>query len=57
MAPATCVAMDHGARVVFEDGQIVRASAARLTTTGEVEAEWDGAPSRFSRPFLRGGDA
>jgi len=53
MAPATCVAMDHGARIVFEGGKIVRATAARLTTTGEVEHEWSGAPTRFSTPFLR----
>jgi hypothetical protein len=43
MAPATCVAMDHGARVVFEHGAIVRARGARLTTTGEVEHDWRGA--------------
>ncbi|MDQ3368086.1 MAG: peptidase E [Myxococcota bacterium] len=55
MAPATCVAMDHGTRLVFERGELVRALGARLTTTGEVEADWDGSPSRFSRPFLYGG--
>jgi hypothetical protein len=54
MAPATCVAMDHGARVVFEAGTIVHASGVRLTTSGEVDHEWDGSPSRFSSPFLRG---
>ncbi len=54
MAPATCVAMDPGARVVFENGAIVRAIGARLTTAGQVEQDWDGAPSRFSSPFLRG---
>ena len=54
MAPATCVAMDHGDRVVFENGEIVRASAARLTTTGEVEKGWNGEPSRFSTPYMRG---
>ena len=54
MAPATCVAMDHGARVVFESGTLVQASGARLTTTGEVESAWDGAPSRFSSPFMKG---
>ncbi|MBA3538094.1 MAG: Type 1 glutamine amidotransferase-like domain-containing protein [Deltaproteobacteria bacterium] len=54
MAPATCAGMDHGARVFFERGQVARASAIRLTTTGEVEHDWSGAPSRFSSPVLRG---
>ncbi len=54
MAPATCVAMDPGARVVFDGGTLVRASAARLTTTGDVELGWDGTPSRFSTPFMHG---
>lgn len=54
MAPATCVALDHGAKIVFEHGNIVQASAAMLTTTGLVEADWDGAPGRFSRPYLGG---
>jgi hypothetical protein len=54
MAPATCIAMDHGARIVFEDGKIVRATGARLTTTGEVDKDWDGTPGRFSEPVLRG---
>ena len=55
MAPATCVAMDHGSSLVYERGKLSRASADRLTTTGEVERGWDGAPSRFSSPYLRGG--
>lgn len=55
MAPATCVAMDHGARVMFENGVLSRAAGARLTTKGVIDREWDGAPSRFSRPFMRGG--
>jgi hypothetical protein len=54
MAPATCIAMEHGAQIVFEDGRVVRARGARLTTTGDVDREWDGAPGRFSSPFLRG---
>jgi hypothetical protein len=52
MAPATCVAMDHGARLIFESGQLRHASATRLTTTGDAERDWAGAPSRFSSPFL-----
>jgi hypothetical protein len=44
MASATCVAMDAGTRVVFERGRLIRASAARLTTSGEIEARWTGAP-------------
>lgn len=54
MAPATCVAMDVGAFVVFEAGRIVSAQAIRLTTTGDAEPRWDGEPSRFSTPYLRG---
>jgi hypothetical protein len=54
MAPATCVAMDHGARMVFEGRKLVRATATLLTTSGSVEPEWDGSPTKFSSPFLRG---
>ncbi|CAN5912844.1 hypothetical protein BH11MYX3_BH11MYX3_24650 [soil metagenome] len=54
MAPATCVAMDHGARILFENGKITRATGARLTTSGDVERDWDGSAGRFSSPFLRG---
>ena len=42
MAPATCVAMGQGAQVVFENGRLVRASADRLPTTGDVERGWAG---------------
>ncbi len=52
MAPATCVAMDHGARVIFEQRKIVRALGTRLTTQGVVEMGWIGTPSRFSSPTL-----
>jgi hypothetical protein len=52
MAPATCVAMEHGSRLIFELGSIKAAAAARLTTTGEVEHGWKGSPSRFSSPVL-----
>jgi len=54
MAPATCVAMDHGARIIVEDGKIVRAIGERLTTTGGIDRDWDGSAGRFSSPFLRG---
>jgi len=54
MAPATCVAMDHGHRLVFENGELVFARGARLTTSGVVEREWHGEPSRFSTPYLHG---
>ncbi len=54
MAPATCVAMDPGARVIFEGGKIAQASAARLTSSGEVETSWTGRASRFSSPHLKG---
>jgi peptidase E len=53
MAPATCVAMDTGARIVLVDGHIAQADAIRLTTSGAIEHNWDGAPSRFSSPFLK----
>jgi hypothetical protein len=43
MMPATCVGMDHGARVVFEDGKLTGASAARFAPTGEVDYAWTGA--------------
>lgn len=42
MAPSTCIAMGRGARVVFEQGRLVRAAAIRLATTGEVEQGWTG---------------
>lgn len=42
MAPATCVAMGHGAQVVFEDRRLVHACADRLPTTGDVERGWAG---------------
>jgi peptidase E len=54
MAPATCVAMDHGARLYFAAGELQRAAATRLTTTGDAERDWKGEPSRFSTPYLRG---
>jgi len=52
MAPATCVAMDFGARLVFERGVVQHAHAIRLTTSGQVERDWEGTPSRFSRPVI-----
>jgi peptidase E len=54
MAPATCVAMDHGARMMFEAGELRAARATRLTTTGVAERDWAGEPSKFSTPFLFG---
>jgi hypothetical protein len=53
MAPATCVAMDHGHRISFTNGAITEATAMRLETTGNVDLGWQGAPSRFSSPSLR----
>jgi hypothetical protein len=52
MAPATCVAMDHGARLIFEGGELRHATAIRLTTTGDAERDWRGEPTRFSTPHL-----
>jgi hypothetical protein len=37
-APARCIAMDHGAKLFFDDGRIVKAQAQALATTGAVEA-------------------
>jgi Peptidase family S51 len=55
MAPATCVAMDHGSRLIVEGAGALRfASATRLTTTGDCERDWRGEPSRFSTPYLHG---
>ncbi|MDB4958247.1 MAG: hypothetical protein JWO36_5816 [Myxococcales bacterium] len=54
MAPATCVAMDAGSRVVFENGALTRALGMRLKISGDVERDWDGTPSRMSNPVLRG---
>ncbi len=52
MAPATCVAMDHGARLIFDGDEIRYAKAIRLTTSGAAESDWDGEPSRFSTPHI-----
>ena len=54
MAPATCVAMDHGARLLVENGELKSAKATRLTTAGTAERDWIGEPSRFSTPYLYG---
>lgn len=42
MSPATCVAMDHGATAVVENGRVVRAAADRLCLDGSVELDWNG---------------
>ncbi len=52
MAPATCVAMDHGARLILDGGEVTHARAIRLTTAGDAERDWTGDPSRFSSPHL-----
>ena len=54
MAPATCVAMDHGARLIFEAGELRFANATRLTTTGAAERDWAGEATRFSTPHMFG---
>lgn len=54
MAPATCVAMDHGARLIFDGDELKYAKAIRLTTAGAAEPDWTGEPSRFSTPHLYG---
>ena len=40
MAPATCVAMDPGARVTFAAGRLTTAHAARLTPEGDIDRSW-----------------
>jgi hypothetical protein len=56
MAPSTCVAMDHGARMLFDDSrgraELTFADATRLTTTGDAERNWSGELSRFSTPYF-----
>ena len=42
MAPATCVALDHGASLTLESGCVKRAAADRLTPDGTVELDWNG---------------
>lgn len=42
IAPATCVAMDTGARVFVKDGRVTRASCHRLGRDGVVEQGWAG---------------
>lgn len=42
MAPAACVALDHGASVTLTDGAVKRAAADLLTTDGTVELDWNG---------------
>jgi len=54
MAPSTCVAMDHGERMLFDGTELRFARATRLTTTGAAEREWSGEPSKFSTPHLFG---
>lgn len=40
MAPATCVAMDPGARLTWLDGRMTALHAARLTPDGDVDRSW-----------------
>ncbi|MBK7859438.1 MAG: hypothetical protein IPJ65_12605 [Archangiaceae bacterium] len=40
VAPATCTAMDDGARVFVEDGRVTRAKALRLAPEGEGHVGW-----------------
>lgn len=40
MAPATCVAMDPGARLAIVRGRLTAAHAARLTAEGEIDRSW-----------------
>lgn len=42
MAPASCVALDHGARVVFDRGGNRIVGGHRLLDTGDVDHPWTG---------------
>jgi hypothetical protein len=42
MQPATCVAMDRDARIVFEGGKRIHVSGARLRESGDVDRQWTG---------------
>ncbi|MCX5747838.1 MAG: hypothetical protein NT062_35690 [Proteobacteria bacterium] len=53
MAPLTCVAMDHGDRIVFTRGEITRADATRLDKSGDIEPNWSGAPVRYSTASMK----
>ena len=40
MAPATCVAMDPGARLTVRNGRLTAAHVARLTADGDLDRGW-----------------
>ncbi len=40
MAPATCVAMDPGARLTLRNGRLTAAHVARLTPEGDLDRRW-----------------
>jgi len=42
MAPATCLALDPGHHLVFQDGHIVAGAAWHLTSSGAVDHDWRG---------------
>ncbi len=42
MAPATCLALDHGAQIVIQKGKVTSAAAYHLTPEGTVERDWRG---------------
>jgi hypothetical protein len=44
-SPAVCVALDHGARITLEDGEVASgAHLQRLAADGSVDPEWPGRP-------------
>ena len=57
MAPAECLGLDTGARLVFRQGRMVQALADRLRSSGEVERAWrlflELPVDRASRPIGR----
>ncbi len=44
MAPAACIAMDSGTRVIVQRGEVKSARVARLAPSGAYEEQWRGAP-------------
>lgn len=45
MAPATCVAMDNGTRVILQRGTVKSARVRRLAPSGLVETKWKSVPT------------
>jgi hypothetical protein len=42
MAPAACIGLDPGARVIIQRGQVTSARVTRLSPSGAPETGWKG---------------